>query len=447
MKIFDVIHGYQPFARDLMSPWVKSNLDDVFLPTSAAMADGLIRRNVQLQGWTINEWLNASPTIRRKAQDVLNLLFRAKESDNIELGFSAYSHAFLPLLSEELMYAQMRADREVIEEYLGPPSFFWSPEAAYNQRLLEVLSLRFPNTIAVLPTGCLNNPSSDFGLLKTNTISNQRVAVGSTLLKDFLMNGSVYHRPVYAPKKLDWTKAANSMREASALLHTIDCVDKNEKDFHVVIRDWENGESRDALVSIGKRKEIGAFLEMKDKIDFKLLSEVKYVRHIGDLSNCQSSCWEPLATEKNPFPYWTPKYVRGAKRDVRESWLALINLYDEVFRKIIFGGEDWRKESLNKRLSQVDEALNQKEFFKMFIETSPTLLSCLPWHCFARDEWERFPGFPIKLTERLLKPLTNKLISYGKKEAGLKLTSEERKLHSEAKKLISAIKRLPFHNP
>src|SRR5512135_844479 len=102
MNVYDVIHGYQPFTNDLVSDWVKTNLENIFLPTSKAMKGGLIRRSVQLQGWTVDAWLSADSGISGPAKAVLGNLKDAAEEGHIDVGFSAYSHALLPLLGDEL---------------------------------------------------------------------------------------------------------------------------------------------------------------------------------------------------------------------------------------------------------------------------------------------------------------------------------------------------------
>ena len=408
MQIYDVIHGYQPFTTDLISPWVSTNLDNTFLPTSRAMGQGLIRRNVQLQGWTIDAWLN-SP-MSQTAKRVLKNLKKAYGDGYIEIGSSAYSHPILPLLSDMLAYAEIKADFMTVTENLAEPSFFWFPECAMNQKILEILHIKFPKLIPVIPDRCIDANKSMFAKIVYSDKSEGRAFICNVLLKDVLMNAIVYKRPDYVPQKVDWSKAKVSMRNGKYFTEVVDLIDPTDR--HILVRDWENGESRDALIQIGNKKEVKAFMEVKDSVEFKLFRENEDFDIQIKIEDIKPACWEPVSTKEDPFPYWTPVTVTEAKKEIVNCWLGILGLYDNIFQEIILCKTSAEPGCLNKNLDLVDEAFRDVKFLEIFKQTSPALLSCLPWHILAREEWERFPEFPVQLIEFLVRPLITQLIEY-----------------------------------
>ena len=394
------------------------------------MASGLIPRGVQLQGWSIDEWLRAPPPISSIAKKVLANLRIAQEKGFISFGCSAYSHAFLPLLSTPLAYAQMKVDYLTIKQYLGKPNFFWFPECALNSKLLRILHLRLPFLIPILSDKALNKNGSRFIELEFEDGSRERAVVASTLAKDVLMNAVVYSKPSYVPSTLDWKMAVKSMREGECLLKTLEEVDPSP--YHVVVRDWENGESRDALVKIGERKEIKAYLEVKEKVSFSLFYDYGGEVEVVPISSIKPSCWEPLSTPDNPFPYWSPTRIKDmTTKKLIEGWKSLLQLYDETFVDIVeimSEEEELGRDEEANSLKAVDLALSNERFYSVFKNTSPSLLSCLPWHILGREEWERFPQFPRELLRYVLKPKIAELISYLEKISKCKEMEKKERL-------------------
>jgi hypothetical protein len=403
MFVYDVIHGYQPFTNDLISDWVHTNLDTVFTSTSRAMAAGVVRRSVQLQGWTLDAWLNAPREIGEKAQEVISDLRAAAEHNHIEFGFSAYGHALLPLLSDELAYAQMCADYETVKTHLGEPKFFWYPECAVDSAKLRVLYDRFPGIIAVIPNKAVGLWSSGFAKVRFGGAVG-KAAFCNVLVKDVVMNSVVYEKPDYVPRALDWDKSRDSMKDSEAFKYVLHTLDDDVE--HVLVRDWENGESREALRDTGGMADVGAMLDSSD-IRYRLLSEQGQYTLQVDVGEVRPSCWEPTSTDGNPYPYWTPSGVRGWRRTVVDCWLKIIAIYETGFKAAV------ESEVGGFGCDEVDEALGNHKFMTMFKETCPCLLSCLPWHLLAREEWERFPDFPGKLLEKIVLPETTKLLEYA----------------------------------
>ncbi|PJC23024.1 hypothetical protein CO059_00780, partial [candidate division WWE3 bacterium CG_4_9_14_0_2_um_filter_48_10] len=84
MIVFDLTHAYQAFQPpDFIPPWVEKNLMEIFLPLSRAMQKGIIRRGLQLQGWTIEAWFAADDPIRGLALETLTNLKEACQRGNI----------------------------------------------------------------------------------------------------------------------------------------------------------------------------------------------------------------------------------------------------------------------------------------------------------------------------------------------------------------------------
>jgi hypothetical protein len=398
MQVYDVIHGYQPFTNNLISPWVHTNLENTFLPTSEAVKAGLVRRNVQLQGWTIDAWLNANERIRKNAKIVLNNLRQAYDNDYIEIGASAYSHPILPFLGGALVYAQMKADVLKVTEHIGKPTFFWFPECAMNQKVLQILHDRFPKITPIIPDKSLGVNKSMFARVRYPD-GEGKAYICNVNVKDALMNGMVCNKPFYIPKNLPWKHAVQSMRDPQHFVETIQALDHTDR--HIVVRDWENAESRDALIKVGNKKEIAAM--MKAKAEFKLLKENDEFDYCFHLNEFNDASWEPISSIKNPFPYWRPTDVHDKKKmQIDRYWLEMLDFYNELFENIA-----------GKSKKSVDKAFKDEKFVMMFKQTSPALLSCLIWHVMARPEWESFPKFPGELTKRVVLPSLLQMIDYS----------------------------------
>jgi hypothetical protein len=403
MIIYDVVHGYQPFAKDLLPDWVSSNLDRVFLPTSRAMAEGLVRRSVQLQGWTIDAWMWGPPAVRIKAQAVLENLRQAAARGHIEMGFSAYSHALLPLLGDRLAYAQMRADHDTVSGFVAEPKFFWFPECALDARKLRIVYERFPGAVAVVPNIALGMKTGGFVEIGCGKVRG-RAAVCNVLVKDVLMNSVVYSKPPYVPAALDWKRSTTAMRSCGDFRYVLNALDDGVE--HVIVRDWENGESRDALREKDGYADVAAMLDCHEA-SYRLLSEHGSFSMRHDIGEVAPSSWEPMSSRDDPYPYWTPAGASGWKARVVDHWLELLRLYEAGFEAAL------RSLSGAEGLDAVDEAFRNRRFHSMFRRTSPALLSCLPWHLLARDEWEKFPDFPRHLLERVVLPHTTEMLLAG----------------------------------
>lgn len=398
--IYDIIHGYQPFSKELKPGWVEKNFEEIFLPTSIAMKKGVIKRNVQLQGWTIDEWQKT-----KIADSVIKNLKEAYNKKNITLGCSLYSHALAPTLSEELIYALIFLDIET-QKKIGKPIFFFPPELAIDKKLLKVIFENFPKLIPIIPCLSVKSSKSEIVCVNYNGI-NFICMAANVYLKDTLMNGTVYQNISYLPKSLSLKIAQFSMRNPEFFKETIEKLDTGGE--VILARDWENGESRDALLKKDDYKEISGFLGNKD--DFKLIDELKPTKNIN-FEDIIASSWEPKATIENPFPYWIPNKMSN----VIKGWLGLISIYEKAFTELTFGK--------NKRSFEiVKNKLKKKDFRDIIKETSPALISCIPWHFLSRPEWESDTGFAIQLLEKIVKPKLMKLnnIVYNKVENFKKL--------------------------
>jgi hypothetical protein len=423
MIVYDIIHGYQPFTNNLTPGWVGQNLDKVYLPTSKAMADGLVRHNIQLQGWTIESWLNAPTIIKKKAEEVLKNLQDAVKENNVEVGFSAYSHALLPLLGDELAYAEMSVDYDTVKKHLAEPRFFWYPECGIDAHKLRILYRRFPGTIAVIPDKAVGMQGSRFATVTGGGVEGE-AAVCNVLVKDVLMNSVVYEKPDYVPDELNWERSLKSMRSGSEYKYVIETLDNQTP--HVVVRDWENGESRNALKETDGTADVAAMLEAED-VEYRLLSEHEESSLHVSINEVSPSCWEPASTRDNPYPYWTPTDAAGWRQKIVDHWLEILRIYENAFNTIL------ETETGCLGFNAVDDALKNKRFHRLFKETSPTLLSCLPWHLLAREEWERFPEFPRQLLEKIVKPEATRLLEHAGHE------KEKENLEAVVKDLIKTI--------
>lgn len=384
--IYDIIHGYQPFDENLKLDWVQSNIIEVFYPTSISMAKGLIKQNVQLQGWTVDEWKKNEPLSNK----VLVNLKEAYDNGNITLGCSLYNHALAPLLSEELLYTLIYIDYITIND-IGKPIFFFPPELAVSDKVLKVLFENF-DLIPIIPCTCVGSKKSEIVDIMHEG-KKHRCFSANIFLKDTLMNGTVYQNIDYLPKGLSLKAARLSMRDPKYLEKKLDKLDKGE--LHIIPRDWENAESKDALVSKDGGKVVKGFSECRD--EFMLISDVKASR-VVELKDVIPASWEPVATVSNPFPYWVPE-----KKNIKaDGWLGLIEIYEKTFEKAVFGGE--------RNIKILKERLEDNDLLELIRDTSPALISCVPWHFLSRDEWDNDCGFAVNLIEKIVKPKLVKFV-------------------------------------
>jgi len=373
MIIYDLFHGYQPFSPPKFIPdWVEKNLRQGFLPTSRAMKKGLIKRAIQLQGKTIEDWLKCDEPVKNLASEVVENLSEAAQKNQIEIGSSAHAHAILPLLSEKLIEVLIRKDFRRVEKYLGPPTWFWPPEGAVDQKVVRVLHKNFPDLILTLPDRCLDRQNfSDFVRIKFEDGSSQKALVFNTILKDVMMNAAYYpKRPSYVPEAIDWSVAQRMVYSGENFRRILTALGAQT---HILMRDWENKGSLDGLIGVGEgAKELNGLLELKEA-KFRLPSEADWDQateiSVGDI---QPGSWEPDATPQNPYPYWSPV---DTNLEVIERWQEFIELYSQEF--------------------EVEE---------LPLESTVALASDLPWHILAKKEWGGDPGFALRFGQEVVMP-------------------------------------------
>lgn len=380
MRIFDLAHAYQPFQPpDFIPPWVEKNLVEIFLPLSRAMKKGVIRRGVQLQGWTIEAWLAAAGPIREMGLETLENLKEANQKGNIELGASGYSHPILPLLSPEVIKRQIEEDLAMVRKYLGEPTWFWFPEGAADERSLAALHEVAPNLIAVIPDGCLGKKRfSGFMKLEFGDGSFQRAIACNTLLKDIFMNAEDYKdKPEYAPEELNWEvalRAIHSGKDFRELLKGI-----NASEGAVLARDLENAGSKYGLVEFEKgMKEVKGLKE--SGIEFAFPSGVDWeAAPVVGIDEVKASSWEPFAREDDPYPYWVPVRPPQALREITKAWGEFVEAFNRSYRS------NFPKESLI------------------------VLASDVPWHFLGKSEWHPNPQHSAEFTRKVILPIVKEL--------------------------------------
>jgi hypothetical protein len=408
MDLLDLAHAYQAFQPPNFVPsLIEENLRKIFLPLSRAMREGLVRRGLQLQGWTIDAWLSAEDPIRELAIEVLDNLKEAAQSGNIEVGASAYSHPIVPLLDDQIIRRQVKEDLEAVREYLGEPTWFWFPEAAVGGRSLSILHELAPNLVAVIPDGafqpevCFQGASasggdppqvegkerfSGFVRVGFEDGSSQRVIVGNTLLKDLFMNSEDYQvKPGYAPKGLDWETALRATHSGKAFRALLEGVYPEPVEGAVLMRDLENAGSKYGLAAVGNEgagavsKEVKGLMEV-DKVRFLLPSQIDWEEtSLVDISNVKASCWEPIAKPDDPYPYWAPVFPPKELKQVVSTWRQLVEAFNNAYRP------DLPKESLL------------------------VVASDVPWHFLGREEWDRRPRDSTKFTKKVILPIVRKI--------------------------------------
>lgn len=380
MTIFDLTHAYQPFqSPEFVPPWVEQNLTEIFLPLSRAMKKGVIKRGLQLQGWTIEAWLAAADPIRKMALEVLGNLKEANQKGNIELGVSGYAHPILPLLSDEVIKRQVKEDLAVVEKHLGKPTWFWFPEGAADKRSLTILHKVAPDLAVVTPDGCLGKGQfSGFVQIKFEEGSYQRTIVCNTLLKDIFMNAEDYKdKPEYVPKKLDWGAALQAAHSGEDFRRLLD--DINVSEDIVLARDLENAGSKYGLVELEKGvKEVKGLKEAG--LNLTLLTQVNWedVSTVG-IDDIKASSWEPRAESNDPYPYWVPVHPPQALRETVRAWGNFVEVFNRSYRS------DFPKESLI------------------------VLASDVPWHFLGKKEWRPNPRHSAEFTQKVILPIVKEI--------------------------------------
>ena len=446
LTVCDVIHGYQPFSVHDPPEWVLANLKDIFCPTSETMKSGTIPRAIQLQGWTIDAWLKCPENIKDMALKTLLNLKEAYVRGNVEVGSSGYSHPILPLLSDMLVYAEMKVDIENVRENIGEPTWFWFPEGATDSRCLEILHENYPEVTPLLPDKCLNLTGSRFSRIEYRDGSYGDAYFCNVVVKDVMMNAPVYDECSETEK--------NAMRNGDFFRIVMESLDPDTS-CHILARDWENAESRNALVSISKtEKDVKGLLEAKNEgiYKFELLKASEPSRTLIKIEDIQPSCWEPVASRENPFPYWSPKGTNYQdlvedKKTVVDTWLKLIKIYDETFQEIVFFKSGYRHPidmARREKLECVDRAFEDEKFKRIFKESCPALLSCVPWHLLSRKEWSPDPPFSLYAVETIVEPGFKELVAYyaGLDESfSLKSMKKEKLSYSLLEDLKRALRR------
>ncbi len=388
MVFYDLIHGYQPFDSEANIPkWVRRNLRKVFLPCSLAMRKGFIPRGVQLQGWTIESWLNSPKPVKDLAKTTLLNLKKAYQKGYIEIGASAYTHPILPMLSDELIQAQIILDRKTVEKYLGRATWFWPPEGAIDKRSLNIIHKTFPDLILLIPDKALGKYNFNGPIKIQFKDGLQKAIVFNTLFKDLFMNAEDYrkkpkyvHRPKRLPKELVWSQVRRTVHSPKIFLDVLRFLNK---DIFVLMRDWENAGSKKGLRKKGEGKEIGNFLKLKKQIKFCLPSQFNWQKaEIVPISKILPCSWDMESTPKDPFPWWQPnkygkiwRHRKPFRRKKITDWQGLIKEFDKSFQIRI------------KALGGLKKAIRNKEFYKLIKKTFPALHSCVGWHYFAKRAW------------------------------------------------------------
>ncbi|MEA3485080.1 MAG: hypothetical protein U9R03_00030, partial [Candidatus Aerophobetes bacterium] len=360
-------------------------------------------RGIQLQGWTIESWLQSPEPIVSLAKGALENLGEAYKNGNIEIGISGYAHPILPLLSPDLIYAQIALDLEVAEKYLGKPTWFWFPEGAVDQKLLKVLFENFPELIVVIPDRSLGKKNfSGFVRINRKNGGEQGALVCDSLLKDIMMNAEYYpQKPSYAPENIDWPTAQKMVYDGEKFGKILQTLGGDE---HVLARDWENKGSKDGLFQVNDGTDVKGLVELE--ADFYLPSETDWSKaETISIEEIKPGSWEVGAPENDPFLYWRPnkkgekwKSLTKEQKEWVGKWNTLVEEFDQKFQ-----------EEIAKR-GGVKKALEGQDFKNKLKKALPALLSCVPWHFTAKPEWGPDPGFSKSAWEKIVQPSLQNLL-------------------------------------
>lgn len=411
MVIYDIIHAYQPFQDPLFNfsevNWVKSNLSDVLVPTSLAMKYGSVKRGINIKGWTLDSWFSSQDMeVISLANSFICNIKDAISLKHVEIGFSAYAHPILPLLSENLILAQILIDYEIVSNYFGPPTWFWPPEGAVSGDLLRILSKKYPDIVVVIPDISLGKKNYSGPLvIEHDEHVFQKVLVCNTLLKDVIMNSMCYKTSPHSKLVSTWANVHDlyfDEKKLEEMLLTLggEC--------HVIARDWENMGSQIGLSpykDIKGAKEILSFTKLYE--NFRLPSEVAWenVKKIK-ITDISSGSWEIASTVDDPFVYWWPseygEHWNSLTHEQREwalKWQDFLNNFNSMFDKWIG------------RHGGIDDVLENADLKSEVKTLLPGLMSCIPWHFLANQLWDPSPEFSKEAWEKVVLPSKEKLES------------------------------------
>ncbi len=372
------MHAYQPFFSDEIPDWVISNLEEVFLPLSRSFAKGLRKQTIQIQGWTLESW-NSNERTKPLFEEFHKNVVQGISNGSIEVGFSAFSHPILPLLSNRLIEMQIEEDYKTVLKYFGEPKVFFPPEGAIDQRVLNIVSEMFPEVSILIPDRAISSDiKSKFYNYKRN-----KIAVFSVIVKDALMGAPYFERPpAFIPNDVEWNSAKKALKSPDSLIKFFHQLELKEG---IIARDMENGESRNALKEFGPRiKDIPSLVN--GDFDKSFISEGS-VEPGDDIESINSASWEPLSNESDPYPFWSPSgeyylFLSTYQKNLISSWLELVSFYDELI-------------------------VNDESLFK---ETAPIIISCFPWHFTTPLEWDNNIGFSEYILNECIKTKFPKLL-------------------------------------
>ncbi len=404
MRIFDFMHAYQPFFTSEMPDWVIKNLEEVFLPLSRSLAAGKGTHTIQIQGWTLESWAN-NPSTSEMFKELVSNINQAIANGNVEVGFSAYSHPILPLLSNNHVEMQIEEDYKTVLKYFGEPKVFFPPEGAIDRRVLNIVTDLHPECTVLIPDKCVSEDILS-GFYK---YKNSSIAVFPVLVKSIVMGASFSETPsLFVPPEVDWDDARKSMVDTNSIERLLTSLELKDA---IIVRDMENGGSRVHLEEMGPRMKNIPSIVGSGFSDNLVSSSAKEFQMLPEKIGPAS--WEPLSDPNDPFPYWSPQgeynaFLSWQQNEIIEDWLELIAFYDEILEE---SREHWK-------------------------ETSPCLISCFPWHIIMPPEAGGNIDFSVYVLEKGIAELFTKALRNDKDKKRLnKILSRMRSNLEDMKRL------------
>ena len=414
MVIYDFIHAYQPYDPKVLKPdWVYKNLSEIFIPTSNSLNEGYLKRAVNIKGWTLDNW-HRDKDVSRLAIKVIGNINRGRSKKHLEVGFSSYSHAILPLLSENILEAQIKLDYKTVSRYLGEPMWFWPPEGAVDKKTLEVIYKFYPGVIVVIPDLALDKINfSGIGRIRHGN-GFQKVIIMNSLLKDVFMNAHVYKPiPPHITRHSDYIRVndISKIAENPAILESL--LREINPSLNVLMRDWENAGSLIGLRKVDSTSKIGelhleheALLNLKG--EFKLPSSTDFDDSvIYDITEIVEASWELIGGTSNPYIYWNPQKDKEYFHSLTEVQQLAANEWYSLIKKL--------DEDLNiwiERYGGVDNILRNKKLEQRLKDILPAFMSCIPWHFLANKVFGPDIEFTLAAKEKIMMPRIHKLSRY-----------------------------------